>query len=102
MQPSYTYSQGTQRQITGSPAPVYPSGQQQYQAIPQFQYATRPWGEMQRRDSRDTRKQTQTVIVPEETYPYYYGTGTTTWGTPPMLPGGAFGTPYPAPWGIAW
>jgi hypothetical protein len=107
MQPSYTYAQGAQQQFAGSPVPVYPAGQpQQFQTTPQYQYATRPWGEMQRRDNRDKRKQTQSAIVPEETYPYYYGTGTTTWGTPPVLPqwdGGIYGSPYPAPpWGIAW
>ena len=106
MQPSPNYSQGGQQQFAGSPAPVYTGGQpQQYQATPQYQYATRPWGEMQRSDSRGTRKQTQSVIAPEEANPYYYGTGSTTWGTPPVLPfwdGGIYGTPYPAPWGIAW
>jgi hypothetical protein len=104
--PSYNYSQGIRQQFTGSTAPVYPPGQpQQYQTAPQFQHATRPWGEMQRRDTRDTRKQTQSAIVPEDTYSYYYGTGTTTWGTPPVLPlwdSGIYGTPYPAPWGTTW
>jgi len=110
-QPSYTYSQGAQQQFTGSPAPMYPAGQpQQFQTTSQFQQPTRPWGEIQPRDTRDTRKQPQSAIVPEGTYPYnygtgYYGTGTTTWGAPPVLPlgdGGVLGVPYPGTWGTVW